>query len=149
MSRMKHWNSQPNAGGESSATPPARPQHLHHHRWLAHQHLCRIPISSILPGMLGSPKGEREFSKKKHPTETGSEFSLHEKFREGEWMIYNGFHNVFWDGLKENQLSFDQLRRISILTFSVVWVLKGDADRIWRQQANFFSKLGSGTILKA
>lgn len=72
--------------------------------------------------------------------------SLHEKFREGEWMIMD---SVFCDGLKENQLSFDQLGRISILTFSVVWVLKGDADRIWRQTGQFFLELGSLTILEA
>ena len=83
---------------------------------------------------------------KKNQTKSWGEFSLHGLKREGEWMIMD---SVFWDGLKENQLSLDQLGRISILTFSVVWVLKGDADRIWRQQANFFSELGSRTILEA
>ena len=54
------------------------------------------------------------------------------------WMDDNWFRNVFSDGLKDNQLSLDQLGRISILTFSVVWVLKGDADRIWRHTGHFF-----------
>jgi len=65
--------------------------------------------------MLGSPKGEREI--KKNTQRKRGVKSLHEKFREGEWMIMD---SVFCDGLKENQLSFDQLGRISILTFSVV-----------------------------
>lgn len=147
---LKHWNSQPNGGGELT-NPPAqntwRPQHLHHHRWLAHQHPCRIPISSILPGMLGSPKGEREFSKKTPNEIMRGVFTAW--FKTWRWMDDNGFRNVFWDGLKENQLSLDQLGRISILTFSFVWVLEGDADRIWRQQASFFLELGSRTILEA
>ena len=92
------------------------------------------------------PQG-RTRNQKKHPTETGSEITAWKI--PWRWMDDNGFRNVFWDGLKENQLSLDQLGRISILTFSVVWALKGDADRIWRQQANFFSELGSRTILEA
>ena len=112
-----------------------RPQHLHHHRWLAHQHPCRIPISSILPGMLGSPKGDHEKKNRR-----GSEITAWKI--PWRWMDDNWFRNVFSDGLKDNQLSLDQLGRISILTFSVVWVLKGDADRIWRHTGHFFSELG-------
>ena len=70
-------------------------------------------------------------------------------FKTWRWMDDNGFRNVFWDGLKEINFHWTSWEGLAYSLFQLSECQRVTQIEYGDKQANFFSELGSLTILEA